>query len=302
MFKQLFGHPSRKKITMAFLNDLLRRTGEQRIVDLQYENTEWVKETEDGKTSRLDVLVFTSMGERINIEIQMSDQHNMPERLLYYWAKLFSSSLAAGQDYEELPPTIMIAILNYPLFPHETNHFHTIFHLQEESEHFTWSPHIEFHAFDLTKFMLNWKIYRKDMKKNPPTELPWLMMLSATDYQTKTIDEELFHELEELAMNEQEVRAALIEWETLSANKENKALYEARLKYLRDQLSNLRGERRIGREEGRQEGLLQGKYEIAMEMLRSGLDKKLIMTLTKLSEEKIHELEEQLLNQFEDLQ
>lgn len=103
-------------------------------------------------------------------------------------------------------------------------------------------------------------------------------------------------------MNEQEVRAALIEWETLSANKENKALYEARLKYLRDQLSNLRGERRIGREEGRQEGLLQGKYEIAMEMLRSGLDKKLIMTLTKLSEEKIHELEEQLLNQFEDFQ
>jgi len=47
-------------------------------------------------------------------------------------------------------------------------------------------------------------------------------------------------------------------WESLSANKENKVLYEARLKYLRDQLSNIRGERRLGREEGIKEGIKQG--------------------------------------------
>ena len=61
------------------------------------------------------------------------------------------------------------------------------------------------------------------------------------------MDEDIFHELEALAMNEQEVQKALIEWESISANKENKALYEARLKYLRDELSLLRGERRKGR-------------------------------------------------------
>ncbi|WP_018665138.1 hypothetical protein [Heyndrickxia acidiproducens] len=33
-------------------------------------------------------------------------------------------------------------------------------------------------------------------------------------------------------MNEQEVREAIKEWEGLSANHENKVLYEARLKYL----------------------------------------------------------------------
>ena len=30
-----------------------------------------------------------------------------------------------------------------------------------------------------------------------------------------------------------------MEWENSSANKENKVLYEARLKFLRDQLSNI---------------------------------------------------------------
>ncbi|WP_434408547.1 PD-(D/E)XK nuclease family transposase [Geobacillus thermoleovorans] len=35
----------------------------------------------------------------------------MSERLLYYWARLFSSSLLQGQRYAALPPTIMIVIL-----------------------------------------------------------------------------------------------------------------------------------------------------------------------------------------------
>jgi len=38
MFKQLFGQPTRKHITIAFLNDLLGRTGDDRITDLSFEN------------------------------------------------------------------------------------------------------------------------------------------------------------------------------------------------------------------------------------------------------------------------
>ncbi len=112
---------------MAFLNALLHRTGDDRIIDVQFENTELTKETEDGKTGRLDVIVRTNRGEHIHVEIQIIPQYGMPERLLYYWARLFSSSLSKGERYDILPPTIMIAILNYPLFPHETDRFHTVF-------------------------------------------------------------------------------------------------------------------------------------------------------------------------------
>ena len=279
MFKQLFGDPRRKSITIAFLNDLLHRKDQELITDVQYENTELIKDELDGKTSRLDVLVSTSSGERINVEIQLVNQHDMPERMLYYWAKLFSSSLEAGQNYTQLVPTIMISILNYPLFPHETDSFHNIFHLKEDKENFIWSPHLEFHVIDLSQFMVKWKKYRREMKSNPPTEYPWLMMLSAVDYRKKTIAKEIFNELEEFALNEQEVREALVEWETLSANKENKALYEARLKYLRDQLSNILGERRVGREEEQR--------NIAKRMLEEGFPLEMIAKLTKLSEEEI---------------
>lgn len=86
MFKQLFGQPSRKHITIAFLNDILGRTGQERITDLTFENTEKIKDRIDGKTVCFDVTVFTALGERINVEVQIRDQQDMPERTLYYWS------------------------------------------------------------------------------------------------------------------------------------------------------------------------------------------------------------------------
>jgi hypothetical protein len=61
------------------------------------------------------------------------------------------------QDYSDLTPTIMISILNYPLFPKDTDNFHAVFHLTEDKEHFLWSPHLEIHAIDLSQFMVKWK-------------------------------------------------------------------------------------------------------------------------------------------------
>ncbi|MBB4075645.1 putative transposase/invertase (TIGR01784 family) [Anoxybacillus voinovskiensis] len=259
MFKQLFGHPSRKSITMAFLNALLHRKEDDRIVDVQFENTELTKETEDGKTGRLDVIVRTNRGERIHVEIQIIPQYGMPERLLYYWARLFSSSLSKGERYDTLPPTIMIAILNYPLFPHETDRFHTIFHIREDEEHFLWSDHLEFHVLDLSQFMVKWKKYRWDVKQSP--EWPWLTMLSAVDGRTKKVDEEMVRELEGIAMTEQEILEALEEWQSLSVDPENRYAYEMRLKWLLDQLSNIRGSREEGLKEGLKRGLEQGRVE-----------------------------------------
>lgn len=145
--------------------------------------------------------------------------------------------------------------------------------------------HLEFHVFDLSAFMVQWRKYRRQMRKEENKELPWLMMLSAADYRRKKVDEELLSELEEWAMNREQVREALIEWETLSANKENRIIYEARVKELRDLLSNLEGERRVGKEEGKQ--------EIALKMLEKGYEVSIISEITELSEQEISQLKSQ---------
>lgn len=133
-----------------------------------------------------------------------------------------------------------------------------------------WSPHLEFHVIDISQFMVKWKKYRREMKQNCGPEYPWLMMLSAANHENKTLNLEMIKELEEFAMNEQEIREALIEWETLSSNKENKMLYESRLKFLRDQLSLVRNERKAARAEGLEEGRAKGFAEGIAEGIAEG--------------------------------
>jgi hypothetical protein len=89
-------------------------------------------------------------------------------------------------------------------------------------------------------------------------------------------------ELEVLAMNEQEIREALIEWEKLSASVGNKHAYEMRLKFLRNQLSNIRGERWEGLEEGLKKGAISSATLIA-----KGMDAKDIIDIIGLSEGKL---------------
>lgn len=59
----------------------------------------------------------------------------------------------------------------------------------------------------------------------------------------------MLRELEELARSEQEILEALEEWQSLSADPENRYAYEMRLKWLLDQLTNIQGER-LALEEG----------------------------------------------------
>lgn len=196
---------------------------------------------------------------------------------------MFSNTVHAGQSYVLAKPTIMISILNYPLFPSETDSFHSIFHIKEDTELFNWSQHLKFHVFDLSAFMVQWRKYRRSIKTLEKSEkLPWLLMLLIADYRKKKTDEELLSELEEWAMNKEQVREALIEWETLSANKENRKLYEARKKELMDLLSNLEGAQRLGEQKG--------KKEVALKMLEKGYDISTIVEITNLSEQEIQQL------------
>jgi predicted transposase/invertase (TIGR01784 family) len=187
---------------------------------------------------------------------------------------------------EILNGTIIIPILNYPLFSSETERFHTVFHIREDEGGFLWSNLFEIHLIDLSNFMVQWKKYRSKLKEKNHQELPWLMMLSAADVQRKKLDEEMLAELEEWAMNIEEVREALIEWENLSSKKKNLVEYEARLKELRDLLNNFKGYHKMGIEEGMELGI----QKIAKKMLDKGKTISEIAEMTGLAEEEIRSL------------
>ena len=67
------------------------------------------------KYCRLDINMKVD-GRRVDLEIQVNNEGDYPERSLYYWAREYSSALGTREEYSELPRTIVISIVAFKLF------------------------------------------------------------------------------------------------------------------------------------------------------------------------------------------
>ncbi|MBB5325129.1 putative transposase/invertase (TIGR01784 family) [Anoxybacillus tepidamans] len=107
----------------------------------------------------------------------------------------------------------------------------------------------------------------------------------------------MVHEFEGIAMTEQEIFEALEEWQSLSVDPENRYAYEMRLKWLLDQLSNIRRSweeglkegLKQGRIEGLKEGMKQKESEMIQKMLEKGMSVAEIANILDMTEEEVHE-------------
>ena len=112
LFKMLFvQYPELlKKLVADLLGISLQSIGQFAI-----RNPEMPPENIGDKFCRLDINM-TVNGQRVDLEIQVSNEGDYPERVMYYWAREFSSALLTGQGYSTLPRTIVISIIDFILF------------------------------------------------------------------------------------------------------------------------------------------------------------------------------------------
>jgi predicted transposase/invertase (TIGR01784 family) len=100
------------------------------------------------KYCRLDINM-TVDGQWVDLEIQVTDEGDYPERSLYYWAREYSSAVKEGQDYIELPRTVHISILAFSMF--DCEEFHSEFQLLEVKRHIPLTDKQILHYFELPK-------------------------------------------------------------------------------------------------------------------------------------------------------
>lgn len=122
IFKFIFGKEERKHITIDFLNALLAEDLGHTIENIKFEQTEAVPINEGGKLTRLDVACTLDTGEKVDVEVQVINQHNMMQRTLYYWAQMYVNGFRSGQNYKDLKPSITINIVHFNLFEDEDPH------------------------------------------------------------------------------------------------------------------------------------------------------------------------------------
>ena len=111
-------------------------------------NPEMPPENLGDKFCRLDINM-TVNGQQVDLEVQVSNEGDYPERVMYYWARGFSSALLSGQGYSELPRTIVISIIDFVQFA--CGEYHSFFQPLEVTRHTLLSDKMGFHFFELPK-------------------------------------------------------------------------------------------------------------------------------------------------------
>jgi predicted transposase/invertase (TIGR01784 family) len=100
------------------------------------------------KFCRLDINMVVD-GQRVDLEIQVRDEGDYPERVLFHWAREYSTALPEGGDYVDLPRTVIISIISFNQF--ECAQYHSEFLPLEAARHELLSDKMSLHFFELRK-------------------------------------------------------------------------------------------------------------------------------------------------------
>lgn len=288
-FKQLFGSEKNKEITVVFLNAILQRTGRNTIKEVMFINQEYGGQYDEDKQSRLDIVVKIQSGDLINVEMQLSNDNDMMRRTMFYWSRLYSFQLQRGKGYHTLLPTITINICDFTLF--ETPHYHSTYHLYEDTTLERLSREddvLEIHFIEMKKFIQLWH----ERKLDPFDDIlvRWLLLLGMVDARKEKVYNDIYKELEELAMEDHRLLDAFSAWEELSQTPESIIAYESRLKKIIDDEARVDYAKHRGREEGKEEGREEGKIDVILQGAKNGLDTSTLAQITGFSEARVKEI------------
>lgn len=106
----------------------------------------------DDKDFILDLKVLLNEGHFINLEMQMTNQHNWQDRSLSYLCRTFDH-LYKSEEYTQAKPATHIGFLNFAPFP-EHLEFNGCYKLLNIKNHGLYSDKLSLHVVDLTHIEL----------------------------------------------------------------------------------------------------------------------------------------------------
>jgi len=115
-------------------------------------NPDMPPENLGNKFCKLDILMDIN-GQLVNLEIQVKDEDDYPERVLFNWAREYSSALPSGKEYIKLPRVININLIYFNLF--KCKEYHSEFQILEVNRHELLSDKMSLHFFELKKIPAN---------------------------------------------------------------------------------------------------------------------------------------------------
>lgn len=243
-FRRLFGQEPNKEILIEFLNDLFQ--GEKHIIDLAYAPNEYDGDDVTDKRVIFDLHCRGDNGEYFIVEMQRIRQDFFKDRALYYVSRLIQRLLQKGQETNsyKLPEVYLIGILEFSMDAGEQDRYFHDIALMDKHTCKPFYNKLGFKFLELTNFVKEADDLLSDMDK-------WMYLLkhmSTLDKVPAFLDKRVFQLIFKIS-------------EVAKLKKEERMAYEASLKAKRDTQNAFDTVRREGKEEGKIEGIKEGKAE-----------------------------------------
>ena len=139
------------KVLKGLISSLLHLPLEE-IASVEITNPIELGTAIDAKTFLLDIKVLLNNDTIINLEMQVINEHNWPERSLSYLCRSFDN-LNKGEDYLMIKPIIQICFLDFTLFPSNPE-FYATYQLLNVKNHIVYSDKLRLCVLDLTRIDL----------------------------------------------------------------------------------------------------------------------------------------------------
>jgi predicted transposase/invertase (TIGR01784 family) len=253
-FKKLFGSEENSDLLISLINSIV--SPENRVARIELKNPYNSKNFGKDKLSILDIKAQDERGRWYNIEMQITDQEYYDRRALYYWSRLYNAQLQEGINYDKLTKTIGINILNFNCL--EEKAFHNTYKLLNVETGNEFLDHVEIHFVELEKFqgdisdvltvLERWIVFLKRAHEFSRSKIP--QALAAVD----------------------SISRAIKVLDTMALDEEEREVYEARLKWLRDEEMAIKSAHKKGVLEGHMKGLEEGHMKGLEEGHMKGLE------------------------------
>ena len=249
VFKRIFAREENNSMLKDFLEAILNI----HINKVEVKNPELTPNMADEKLGILDLKLDIDNERVVDVEMQVSNEHNIKERSSTYLSKLAAEQLKAKQNYKELKKIITINILKYNYL--ERNAYHSIARMKYED-----TKPIEFVDMGYRKeeeeatntFEMHFIELPKFKEKNPEcnTKLEqWLWLIDGSKEE----------KVEMSAKENEEINKTVKELNKLSKDPEEVAKYEEREWSIMRYDVEMKTNRELGEKEGEIRGLKIGE-------------------------------------------
>jgi predicted transposase/invertase (TIGR01784 family) len=179
-----------------------------------------LKDVSVSKEMILDIRAEMNDDSIINLEMQVQNNHDWPERSISYLCRCFDN-LQKGQGYTHVKGAVHIGFLDYTLFP-EYPEFYATYRLRNERTGQLYSGKFRISVVDLTQIKL-----ATEEDKQSHRSL-WAAFFKATSWE----------DLKMLAQQDKNMEQAVVTVQKLSEDELFRLRYEAREDFLRQQIDH----------------------------------------------------------------